>query len=270
MQGNADAAMLRATEQLAATDAYGNLSSAMRDQAMTGEMGYEGLMADANKTQADIDAEWYAELRRQQLEEQRFRHERNMNRIGAAGRVIGSALQAFASDERAKQDIRPVTMASSQSDGQRPGDIKDPWPAPQPPKPPPGDIKNPWPNPPQSAADRVASMRAIQPIAFRYKPGIGVPGQQVGVSAQNVASTPIGRDMVVRRPDGLLGIRPDIASGTALAASADQQQQIDAIRDELRRAKIRRGEEDTEDDGQRGAGMGAIYSRLAGSMGGSR
>lgn len=55
------------------------------------------------------------------------------------------------------------------------------------------------------------------PIQFQYKPGLGPPGERIGVRAQGMLTTPITAPAVTQRPDGYLAIDSQQGLGTALA-----------------------------------------------------
>lgn len=72
---------------------------------------------------------------------------------------------------------------------------------------------------PGAPADPVTQQFAagLAPIRYEYKPGMGPPGQQTGVRAQQAETQPLTASMVTRRPDGLRQIDPAMGLGTALA-----------------------------------------------------
>lgn len=80
------------------------------------------------------------------------------------------------------------------------------------------------------------TLRSIDPIEFNYKPGYGEdPSQRfAGVSAQQLQKTPAGAALVDERPKGGIKNAKEIngahATGFSLAAAADLQKQIDALK----------------------------------------
>jgi len=77
------------------------------------------------------------------------------------------------------------------------------------------------------------TLRTTQPYAFNYKPGYGEdPGQRhVGIMAQDLEKTPAGSTLVKDGPKGKM-IDGKQAVGFNLAAAADLQKQIDALKAE--------------------------------------
>lgn len=77
------------------------------------------------------------------------------------------------------------------------------------------------------------TLRTTQPYAFNYKPGYGEdPGQRhVGIMAQDLEKTPAGSTLVKEGPKGKM-IDGKQAVGFNLAAAADLQKQIDALKAE--------------------------------------
>jgi hypothetical protein len=84
---------------------------------------------------------------------------------------------------------------------------------------------------PVSAADAAAQ---VQPLAYRYKPGMGLPeGQQIGVSAQQLAGTPLGSTLVGQGPDGMLRVDGGRAGIAGLAASGENARRIRMLEQKL-------------------------------------
>lgn len=84
---------------------------------------------------------------------------------------------------------------------------------------------------PVSAADAAAQ---IEPLAYRYKPGMGLPeGQQIGVSAQQLAGTPLGSTLVGEGPDGMLRVDGGRAGIASLAASGENARRIRMLEQQL-------------------------------------
>lgn len=86
---------------------------------------------------------------------------------------------------------------------------------------------------PVSAADAAAQ---VQPLAYRYKPGMGQPqGQQIGVSAQQLQETPLGSTLVGQGPNGMLSVDGGRAGIAALAASGENARRLRMIEQGLAR-----------------------------------
>jgi hypothetical protein len=68
----------------------------------------------------------------------------------------------------------------------------------------------------------------LEPKKFEYKEGYGPHGQKIGFSAQDIANSPLGSQLVREVPGqkGLLGIDMGNAAMVGLAASAEQEQRL--------------------------------------------
>lgn len=149
---------------------------------------------------------------------------------GPARGTTGPLMMDFESDERSKQKIASLSDALMRSQAAM---YNSPTAA--------GG-----PSPMAAQADRLAAsqaamygapspiqetLRTTQPYAFNYKPGIGEdPGQRhVGIMAQDLEKTPAGSTIVKDTPKGKM-IDGKQAIGFNLAAAADLQKQIDALK----------------------------------------
>jgi len=82
--------------------------------------------------------------------------------------------------------------------------------------------------------DPAAAAAEVQPLAYRYKPGMGQPeGQQLGVSAQQLAGTSLGSTLVQQGPDGMLNIDGGRAGIAALAASGENSRRLRMMEQQL-------------------------------------
>lgn len=141
-------------------------------------------------------------------------------------------MQGPRSDERSKQKIASLSDALMRSQAAMYGS--------------PAAVGGP--SPMAAQADRLAAsqaamygapspiqetLRTTQPYAFNYKPGYGEdPGQRhVGIMAQDLEKTPAGSTLVREGPKGKM-IDGKQAVGFNLAAAADLQKQIDALKAE--------------------------------------
>ena len=93
----------------------------------------------------------------------------------------------------------------------------------------------------QSASDAVGE---VDPISYRYKPGLGPYGQQFGVSAQQLEGTSLGPQLVREGPDGFKRVDIGGMASASLAATAEQEQ------------RLRRLEASLSAQGQAGGGGG--------------
>jgi hypothetical protein len=85
--------------------------------------------------------------------------------------------------------------------------------------------------------------RGLAPIRYEYQPGMGPPGRQTGVRAQQAETQPVTASMITRRPDGLRQIDPAMGLGTALAGVghlAQKQREQEARINELLGVAARR------------------------------
>lgn len=75
-------------------------------------------------------------------------------------------------------------------------------------------------------------LRSVAPTEFNYRdpdqPGAR-DGRRLGVMAQDLERTELGRQMTQRGPDGNLRIDPAAATGALLAAASDLQQRMDRL-----------------------------------------
>lgn len=76
---------------------------------------------------------------------------------------------------------------------------------------------------PASVADAAAEVGGFE---YGYNPGAGPPGQQLGVSAQQLARTSLGPTLVRQGPDGMLGIDGARAGVASLAATGENSRRI--------------------------------------------
>lgn len=84
---------------------------------------------------------------------------------------------------------------------------------------------------PISALDAAAE---VQPLAYRYKPGMGQPeGQQIGVSAQQLAGTSLGSTLVGQDQNGMLNVDGGRAGIAALAASGENARRLRMLEQQL-------------------------------------
>lgn len=79
--------------------------------------------------------------------------------------------------------------------------------------------------------------QGLAPIAYEYKPGMGPPGDRVGVRAQGALGTPLTAPMIIQRPDGMLAIDHAQGLGTALAGIGHLAQKVAAHDRELGRKR---------------------------------
>lgn len=83
---------------------------------------------------------------------------------------------------------------------------------------------------PASAAGAAAE---IAPVQYDYRPGAGPEGQQIGVSADQVAQTSLGPTLVRRGPDGMLQIDGARAGVAGLAAAGENTRRLEALEQRL-------------------------------------
>lgn len=83
---------------------------------------------------------------------------------------------------------------------------------------------------PISALDAAAQ---VEPLAYRYKPGMGPEGQQIGVSAQQLAGTPLGSTLVGQDQNGMLNVDGGRAGIAALAASGENARRLRMLEQQL-------------------------------------
>lgn len=74
----------------------------------------------------------------------------------------------------------------------------------------------------ESASEAVGE---VDPIAFRYQPGLGPPGQQYGASAQQLEGTSLG-GLVHEGPDGFKRVDVGGMASATMAATAEQEQRL--------------------------------------------
>ncbi len=93
-------------------------------------------------------------------------------------------------------------------------------------------------------------MRALQLYEYRYRPEYerqaSIPpeirGQpRVGVMAQDLAATPVGARMVLREPNGMLGIDRDQATSAALGFAGRLTERADSLEARIRALEAARG-----------------------------
>lgn len=82
--------------------------------------------------------------------------------------------------------------------------------------------------------DPAAAAAEVQPLAYRYKPGMGQPeGQQLGVSAQQLAGTSLGSTLVGQDANGMLNVDGGRAGIAALAASGENARRLRMLEQQL-------------------------------------
>lgn len=83
----------------------------------------------------------------------------------------------------------------------------------------------------QSASEAIGE---VDPITFRYQPGLGPYGQQFGVSAQQLEQTSLGPQLVREGPDGFKRVDTGGAAMASLAATAEQERRLRALEMQVR------------------------------------
>lgn len=86
-----------------------------------------------------------------------------------------------------------------------------------------------------ASGDGMASdaARHVEAMPFEFKPGMGEPGPQYGVTAQSLARSPAGRTAVMQGPDGLLRVDPKKLASLSMAAAAENTRQIDELKKKI-------------------------------------
>lgn len=192
--GNQSIAEIRAQEQLAAMQGSAGLASQMAGQGLQQQLGYAGMLNQAQISQMDAANSFALQQRALQEQERMGRFQRRMGwanfGVSTGGKVveaIGSAVSA--SDERLKHNIQPAA----------------------------GNYG--------AAANMAAS---INPATFDYNPGAGPAGNRLGVMAQDLEQTPQGAALVADTPQGKM-VDTSQAALAGLAISADQEQRLRAL-----------------------------------------
>lgn len=210
-QANQAAAALRAAEMEQARAGLAGLGGQMAAQ----QFGYEQL---ANNTTLGLRGQdlnynlGNAQLQQQQeLADRQFMMQLINQGVSALGSVAGGI--AGMSDERAKIGLR---MAGGGAVGALRG-----WAGQEP-------------LPPRSEASEAVG--EVMPAMWdSYKPGLGPPGERLGVSAQQLEGTRLG-GLVFTGPDGLKRVDGVGAGMAGLAASAEQEHRIRALEAQMARA----------------------------------
>ena len=73
-----------------------------------------------------------------------------------------------------------------------------------------------------------AALEATKPKAYDYKARVGIPGRQLGVTAQNMASSPLTAQMVTPTPQGLT-LDPARAIGPVLAMTGQLNKRLKRV-----------------------------------------
>jgi hypothetical protein len=77
-----------------------------------------------------------------------------------------------------------------------------------------------------TAQSASAAIGEVDPITFRYQPGLGPDGQQFGASAQQLETTSLGPQLVREGPDGFKRIDTGGAAMASLAAAAEHERRL--------------------------------------------
>lgn len=209
-QANQAAAALRAAEMEQARAGLAGLGGQMAAQ----QFGYEQL---ANNTTLGLRGQdLNYNLGNAQLQQQKEQADRAfmMQLINQGVSAVGSMAEGIAgmSDERAKIGLR---MAGGGAIGAMRG-----W-------------SGQGPLPPRSEASEAVG--EVMPAMWdSYKPGLGPPGERLGVSAQQLEGTRLG-GLVFTGPDGLKRVDGVGAGMAGLAASAEQEHRIRALEAQMAR-----------------------------------
>lgn len=189
--GNQAIAEMRAQEQQAAMQGAAGMSSQMAGQGLQQQLGYAGMLNQAQISQMQAAADFALQQRALQEQERMGRFQRRMGwanfgvtTTGKVAEAVSSAVSA--SDERLKTNIAPG----------------------------------------QTAASELAT--AAAPIEFDYTQGAGPEGRRVGVSAQQLEQTPAGRALVIDTPAGKM-VDTNQASLAALGIGGEHERRLRAL-----------------------------------------
>lgn len=177
------AAGMRGQDQARVNDASQRQLGMMGEGRGWGAIDMQGRAADARLGLDTFNANQNAEdaHARRVMAEKKRRDDNFNSGVGTAVSAAGS-IAALGSDVRAKENIQPV--------------------------------------PAQSMEQYLAT---LSPASYQYNGAIaGAPaGQQIGpASAQNIASTQVGQNVVEQRPDGMLAINGPAAIKAGMAADS--------------------------------------------------
>jgi hypothetical protein len=77
----------------------------------------------------------------------------------------------------------------------------------------------------------------LSPQEYEYREGMGPPGAQAGVMAQDLEQNPVGRSMVTQGDDGMRRVDGPRAAGAALAGLGRLRERLDELEERLGRGR---------------------------------